>query len=356
MTKPIAESITKPKLISVIVPAYNESKNIPILYETLAAHIDQLPYRFEILLVDDGSRDDTADVMRQLARKDRRIRVIELSRNFGKEAATTAGLHRAHGDAAIMIDADMQMPPSLIGDFIQRWQDGAGAEVVVGVFASRNMNWVRRTGARIFYKLLGLIASTRVVPHATDYRLLDRKVINAFAALPEHNRMTRGLIDWLGFKRDYIYFNQAPRRHGVPQYSIKKLVDLAMNSFTTYSLVPLKFAGFLGLVILFLSIPGGIFLFTERFIMHDPFHWGVNGTTMLAALTLFLVGVILTCLGLMSMYIGHIHAEVKRRPLYVVRNDTNNRARGDHELLQLGATTSPEQPVIEEPAIESEAA
>ncbi len=315
------------KKISIIIPVYNESKNVPLVYQALVDHLEQLPYDFELIFVDDGSRDDSPQVIEALAKQDHRLRFVELARNFGKEAATSAGLHRAKGDAAMMIDADMQMPPSLIKEFLHKWENGA--DVVIGVFATRNMGFMRKTGARIFYRIMGMISNTTVVPHATDFRLLDRKVVKMFAKLPEHNRMTRGLIDWLGFRRDYIFFNQAPRKHGQPNYSIKKLIDLAINSFTTYSLVPLKFAGFLGGFILIVSIPGGIFLFVERYVLHDPLRWGVNGTTMLAALTLFLVGVVLVCLGLMSLYIGHIHAEVKQRPLYVVRQDIRRKRKSD---------------------------
>ena len=137
--------------------------------------------------------------------------------------------------------------------------------------------------------------------------------------MTERNRITRGLIDWIGYQRDYIYFKQQPRKHGEPTYSFKKLIELAINSFTSFSLLPLKIAGYLGVVILVLSVPLGIFLYVERYVLHDPFNWGINGTTMLAMMTLFLVGVVLACLGLISLYIAHIHAEVVNRPLYIVR-------------------------------------
>jgi dolichol-phosphate mannosyltransferase len=169
-----------------------------------------------------------------------------------------------------------------------------------------------------------LIAHTEITPHATDYRLLDRKVIDVFNNMTEHNRITRGLIDWLGFKRQYVYFEQAPRKFGRPTYNLKKLTTLAVNSFTSYSMVPLKLAGYLGVFILLLSVPLGIFLATERFVMHDPFHWGINGTTLLAVLILFLVGTVLACLGLMSLYVANIHDEVANRPLYVIRNQIDS--------------------------------
>lgn len=315
------------KTISIVVPVYNEAKNLPRLYKELKKHTKPLPYNFEYIFVDDGSQDDSAQVIRSFLEKDKHIRFVELSRNFGKEVATSAGLHRAKGDAAMMIDADMQMPPSLIGGFIEKWEEGS--EIVVGVFSGRSMSWARRTGAKYYYKIMGKIAHTKIKPNSTDFRLLDRKVLSVFKQLPERDRMTRGLIDWLGFRRSYIYFKQQPRENGDPTYSMSKLVALALNSFTSYSMVPLKLAGFLGVFILLVSIPLGIFLFAQ-YVMNDPLQWGVDGTTMLATMTLFLVGVVLACLGLISLYIAHIHAEVKNRPLYVVRHDID----GDSDLVE----------------------
>jgi glycosyltransferase involved in cell wall biosynthesis len=243
------------KHISIVIPAYNESKNLLPLYTELQAVTATLPYEFELIFVDDGSRDNTAEILYKLSQEDRRINFIQLARNFGKEPAVTAGLHAANGDAAIVIDADMQMPPSIMGEFLKKWEHGA--EVVVGVFASRSMSPIRAAGAKLFYRIMRSIAHTKITPHATDYRLLDRQVLDEFNALTERNRITRGLIDWLGFKREYVYFQQAPRLHGEPTYSFAKLVTLAINSFTSYSLLPLKLAGYLGAFILMTSIPAG---------------------------------------------------------------------------------------------------
>lgn len=305
------------KTISVVVPVYNEAANLTPLFKELIKNLQPLAYDYELLFVDDGSKDASATILYDIAKQRSNVKVIQFARNFGKEAAVSAGLHHAKGDAVIILDADMQMPPSLIGDMLERWEKGA--EVVVGVFSARSMSFVRRTGAKIFYRIMRTIAHTKITPHATDFRLLDRQVVDAFNDLPERNRITRGLIDWLGFERSYVYFEQAPRLHGEPTYSLGKLVTLAMNSFTAYSLVPLRLAGYLGVVILTLSIPAGIFLYVERFIMGDPFNWAVSGTAFLAVMLLFLVGVVLACLGLISLYIAHIHSEVIDRPLYIVR-------------------------------------
>lgn len=307
----------KTPLISIVVPVYNEARNVPLLVQELSKHTNKLPYNFEFLLVDDGSRDKSVQAIQAHAAYEPRLRLVQLARNFGKEAAVSAGLGEAKGDAVIIMDADLQMPPALIGQFIEKWL--AGAEVVVGVFAERNMSKIRALGAHTFYGIMGQIGHTKITPNATDYRLLDRQVVDVFNDFTERNRITRGLIDWLGFQRDYIYFKQAPRQHGDPTYSFKKLVELAMNSFTAYSLLPLKLAGYLGVLILFFSLPLGIFLSIERFVFNDPFGWGIHGITFLAVLILFLVGVVLACLGLISLYIAHIHAEVINRPLYIVR-------------------------------------
>ncbi len=317
-------------LISIIVPVYNEADSLPMLYKEIAQHSGVLPYQFEMLFVDDGSHDDSAKVLGRFARKDQRVRLIRFSRNFGKEAAVTAGLHAARGNAALIMDADMQMPPSLMNQFIHKWE--SGAEVVVGVFKSRNLSLVKRAGAKIFYKIMQRISHTKITPNATDYRLLDRKVINVFNQFTERNRITRGLIDWLGFDREYIYFEQQPRQFGTPGYTFRKLVTLAVNSFTAYSLLPLRLAGYLGGFILAVSIPSGLFLYFERYMLHDYLHLGTNSTTMLAVMIVFMVGLVLACLGLMALYIAHIHAEVTNRPLYVVRPE--ERAAQQAELFE----------------------
>lgn len=313
------------KVISIVIPIYNEAANLPLLYKELTRHTQRLPFKFEVLLVDDGSKDDSARIIRGLADSDPDVHAIELARNFGKEAAVSAGLHAATGEAAVVMDADLQMPPRILGDFIEHWQDGA--EIVVGVFASRRMSFIRRTGAKLFYRIMGAIGQSKITPHATDYRLLDRQVIDVFKQLTEHNRITRGMIDWLGFKRAYVPFEQEARHSGKPTYSFGKLVALATNSFTCFSLVPLKLAGYLGIIILALSTPAGIFMYVERYILNDPLHLLFSGTDMLAIMIVFLVGVMLACLGLISLYIANIHAEVINRPLYVIRKRPVRRPR-----------------------------
>lgn len=308
------------QLISIIVPVYNEAPNIPLLHEEIVKHVSGLPYSFEFVFVDDGSRDNSAEAIHKLADKQQneQLQLIELSRNFGKEAAVSAGLQAAKGDAAIILDADLQHPPKLIGNFIQKWR--TGAEVVVGVKNyGKSESWLKRTSSDLFYNLLRPISETEITPHAADYRLLDRRVINAFTEMHEHNRLTRGLIDWLGFKRDYVQFDVSPRANGVRSYTFRKLFILAMNSFTSYSLLPLRVASYLGYFMLALTIPGGMFLVIDTYLLKDPLGLHITSMGMLAVLILFLIGVVLVCMGFIALYIAHIHAEVINRPLYVIR-------------------------------------
>jgi polyisoprenyl-phosphate glycosyltransferase len=188
---------------------------------------------------------------------------VQLARNFGKEAATSAGLHAARGDAAITLDADLQHPPKLIEKFIAKWKKGA--DVVVGVKQyDHKESWFKRWASARIYQTLQMIAHTKITPHACDYRLLDRRVIDVFSRFTERNRITRGLIDWLGFRRAYVEFKAGTRYGGAPSYSTRQLFRLAINSFTAYSLVPLKLAGYLGAGILALAIPSTRVIYIEQ--------------------------------------------------------------------------------------------
>lgn len=307
-------------LISVVVPIHNEAPNIPRLYQELDTHTRSLPYHFEFIFVDDGSSDNSYGMLEKFSRKDRRVHLIEFARNFGKEAAVSAGLQACHGSAAVIMDADLQHPPSLINKFIAAWKQGS--DVVVGIKRySRYEGWFKRLTSDLFYRILGVVAHTSITPHASDYRLIDRKVIRVFSRMTERNRMTRGIIDWLGFRRGYVHFEAPPRQAGTASYGYRQLFKLAMNSLTAYSLLPLKLAGYLGGFILMVTAPVGAFLLVESYVMNDPWNWNITGTAMLAVMILLLIGVVLGCLGLVALYIARIHDEVSNRPLYVVRNE-----------------------------------
>lgn len=304
------------KLISIIVPVFNEAPNIPRLVYALAEATKELPYKFELVLIDDGSKDDSTKVLAELSSRYKNLHALHLARNFGKEVALTAGIHHAHGDAAIMLDADLQHPPRYIADFIDKWEQGA--DVVIGVRTEHgHKSPLKALGSKTFYKIMNRISHVPVVPHATDFRLIDRAVIDAYNQFTERNRMVRGLIDWLGFERDYVYFKAEERQHGEATYSTSKLIKLAMDSFISLSFAPLKFSGVLGASIIAFSLPLGLFMMADKYLMGNMFDF--SGPAALGTLVLFLVGVTLVNLGLISLYIANIHDEVTNRPLYVLR-------------------------------------
>ena len=308
------------KLISIIIPAYNEEKNIPLAYAELQKIFKTCSekYSFEILFVNDGSKDNTIAEIEKLASADSGVSYVDFSRNFGKEVATTAGINNCKGDACMMIDADLQHPIELIPEFIKKWEQGA--DVVVGIRKkNKSVGWFKKMGSVAFYKIINKIAEIEVVPNATDFRLIDRVVIDEFNRFTESKRMTRALIDWLGFKRDYIYFDANERINGEASYSFWKLFTLALNSFISLSLLPLKLAGNLGIVITLFSGIAGFYILLGKYFFHTHFASTFSDAENLAILIVFLVGIILTSIGLLALYIANIHGEVINRPMYVVK-------------------------------------
>lgn len=310
------------KSLSLIIPAYNESANIAPLYEKLQAVLLPLRgrYTFEILFVNDGSKDGTMEEIEKLTRKNAEVKLINFSRNFGKEIATTAGLNHCTGDACMMLDSDLQHPAELIPEFIEKWENGY--DVVIGIREeSKSDSWVKIAGGKIFYAIINKISDTEIIPNATDFRLLDRAVIDEFNRFTETKRLTRGLIDWLGFKRAYITFQANDRLHGSASYSVWKLVKLALHSFMSLSLFPLKLAGYLGIFITGLSFLSGSYIFVGKYFFKWYWPLTFSDSEDLAILIVFLVGTILMSIGLISLYIANIHEEVIKRPIYVIRKN-----------------------------------
>ena len=308
------------KSISIIIPAYNEEKNILPAYSELKKVFAALEdrYSFEILFVNDGSKDNTISEIEKLAETDKIVKFIDFSRNFGKELATTAGINSCTSDACIMLDADLQHPVELIPNFIAEWEKGF--DIVVGVRnSSKSDGIIKRWGSSLFYSIINKIAEVKVIPNATDYRLMDRIVIDEFRRFTEINRMTRALIDWLGFKRAYINFDANERLHGTASYSFWKLFALAMNSFISLSLVPLKVAGYLGIFITGFSGVSGFYILLGKYVFHTHFASTFSDAENLAILILFLVGIILMSIGLLALYVANVQSEVINRPMYVIR-------------------------------------
>lgn len=307
---------TKKSFVSVVVPVFNEVNGLGRFHASLLTELIPLGHEFEIIYCDDGSTDGSTTRLTELSQKDSHIRLVVLSRNFGKEVATTAGIRAARGDAIITIDADGQHPVELIPEFIERWK--AGSKVVVGIkIANQNEGFVKRFGSKLFYGAFGRFTGIKMLPGASDFRLIDQVVQQEFAALTERNRMTRGLIDWLGFHRDYIEYTAHPRLLGQSPQSFRKLFRLAIDSMISLSISPLYVTAYIGAVVLPLSVLIGLVMVINA-LCGDPLHLHATGGAYVTVFTLFLVSILLVSQGIIGLYLSHIHTETQNRPLYVV--------------------------------------
>lgn len=309
------------KKISIVVPVYNEENSIQNFYCAIKCVIDSIhSYKWNIVFINDGSIDDSYRQLLDLAALDPVVRVVDLSKNFGKEIALTAGVEFCkESDAVICIDADLQHPPEVIPKLIADWE--GGSEMVVTIRESTESKSVfRNFGSRLFYWIQGRISNVQMVPNSTDFRLFDRKVVIQFLRATERNRMFRGLMDWMGFRRSYVIFKASARVGGVESYSLKNLWKLAINGITSFSLWPLRFAGYLGVCISFSSLSLLIWMVSDRFIFQKM---QFSSIAILVVFNTLLFGVVLMSIGLVALYIGTIHTEVVNRPLYVVRELTN---------------------------------
>lgn len=311
--------------LSVVIPVYNEAKGFLKFYENmLLPELKKLKLSYEIILVNDGSSDGTLKVLQKLAGEDKKVKVLSFSRNFGKEVALTAGLRIASGDAVLTMDADGQQPPKLIPEFIEKWENGA--EVVTGVRGKfEKHGLVAKIGSKLFYWILRRLGAKDTVPGSTDFRLMDRVVVDEFNRLTEHGRITRGLVDWMGFKKVYIDYVYGNRLAGKPSYNFKKLFKLAIDSFVSMTTTPLVIFGWFGALITFLSGVLGLFALIELIILGDPMGLKWTGPTCLAIFISFLVGLVLISQAITALYISHIYADVQGRPLYIIdRKESRN--------------------------------
>ncbi len=299
---------------SIVVPLYNEEAVIDSCHERLLRVMDQLGQPWEIIYINDGSRDRTGLLARQLCASDSRVKLLTFSRNFGHQAAITAGMDHASGDAVIIIDADLQDPPELIPAMIEQWQ--AGFDVVYGHRVARKGESLgKKVSARLFYRLLHRITDVDIPVDVGDFRLIDARVCHALSALPEHNRYVRGLISWLGFRQTYVDYVRAPRFAGTTKYPLRKMLKLAIDGITSFSYKPLKLGIGIGITLSICSFCFLLFVFIARLfdlVVMEP------GYASLMCVILFFCGIILIMLGIIGEYIGRIFEEVKGRPLYVI--------------------------------------
>ena len=302
--------------ISIIIPVYNEAAGIRVfLDKKLLPVLKKISYKVELVIVDDGSKDKSLEIIKKCQiTKSIHTKIISFTKNFGKEIALSAGLKYAKGDAVIMLDSDGQHPVSAILKLIKRWE--GGAKIVTAVNSGNSTK--HRLGSKIFYKMMRLMGNKTIHEGAMDFRLLDKNVVDEFNRFTEHNRMTRGLIDWLGFEQDFVKVSTLKRTSGKPTYSRKKLARLALDSFVSMSSTPLKIFGYLGLIITITSLPFGLFILIEQYILGDPMGLDWSGAVAMSVFVSFLVGLVLVSQSITALYISHIHAEVKNRPLYVI--------------------------------------
>ncbi|MEW5726524.1 MAG: glycosyltransferase family 2 protein, partial [Pseudomonadota bacterium] len=282
----MSENTMEAPLLSLVVPMFNESGNVDRLFERLDAVMRDIGVSYEVVCVDDGSRDDTVDRVVAHHRRDARIKLVELSRNFGKELALTAGLQHTRGRAVVMIDADLQHPPELIRDMLEAWRDGA--EMVIAVRRDREgETWLKKVNARAFYWLFERVSEVRLPPGAGDFRLLDRKVVDVLNAMPEHTRFMKGLYAWVGFRQTLLPYDVAERAGGVTKFNLLRLWRLAIDGITSFTSVPLKVWTFVGMVAAAIGLLYGlVIILRTAFLGID-----VPGYASLMVATLFFGGV-----------------------------------------------------------------
>lgn len=303
-----------PQRLTVVVPAYNEGEGLRAFHARTRAALDAIDgIEGEILFVDDGSRDDTWAVMQSLVASDPRVGALRLSRNFGKELALTAGLDAVEGDAAVVIDADLQDPPELIADFVARWREGN--DVVYGTRLERDgESWLKRATAAGFYRLMEKLSSTPVPRDTGDFRLLSRRALDALREVRERHRFMKGLFAWVGFRQCAIGYHRDPRHQGSSKFNYWKLWNFAIEGITSFSTVPLRLGTYVGGLAALAAFVFGIVIIAKTLLWGDP----VAGYPSLMTVVLFLGGLQLMALGVIGEYLGRLYMEAKQRPLYLV--------------------------------------
>ncbi|MCB1933541.1 MAG: glycosyltransferase [Candidatus Accumulibacter sp.] len=299
--------------ISVVAPAYNEQEVIEEFHRRVSGILVNLGASYELVLVNDGSTDDTLALMHALQASDPQVMVVDLSRNFGKEIALSAGLDHCSGEVVVVLDADLQDPPELIPEMLTGWREGY--DVIYGVRSHRDgESWLKKGTAKLFYRLIGSVSRVEIPPDTGDFRLMTRRVVRELSRLREEHRFMKGLFAWVGFPSRPIRYRRSPRAAGITKWSYWKLWNLALEGITSFTIGPLKIATYLGLSVALLSLLYAAFVIWKTLIYGDP----VRGYPSLMVVVLFLGGVQLISVGVLGEYIGRIFNEVKGRPLYLV--------------------------------------
>ncbi|SMD01708.1 glycosyltransferase family 2 protein [Sporomusa malonica] len=304
------------KYISIVVPVYNEQENVAVFYQEVCKHMEPKGYPFELIFVDDGSTDETVLILNKLTQQDTRVRAIILARNFGHQLALSCGLDHAHGDAVITMDGDMQHPPEMLPILINRWEDGF--EVVQTIRKdTQGVSWFKRFTSKIFYRIINSVSNINMAEGGSDFRLLDRKAVDTFKSFKEKARFIRGIIGAMGYRQTQIEFVAPQRFAGKSKFSLRKMLNFALDGITAYSRLPLRLAFYMGILSGLLSLVLTIDVVYTKLFTADA----VPGWATIAASVLLLGGLQLVGLGIIGEYIGRIFEEVKERPLYWVREE-----------------------------------
>ena len=318
----------KPFLLSVIIPVYYEEAVVEACYQELKRVMLYNEWQYEFIFVNDGSKDRTLEILRALSAKDKNVKVIDFSRNFGHQIAVTAGLFHCNGEVAVVIDADLQDPPYVIEKMIEKWQEGYDV-----VYAKRKKRkgetLFKLLSAKYFYRLLHYMSETEIPMDTGDFRLLNRKVIEAFKQMPERNRFVRGMVSWVGFDQTYIEYEREERFAGETKYPLKKMLRFASDGMISFSTKPLKLVRSLGFLTLLIAIMLLVYSLASKFIFHSV----VSGWTSLMVAITFFSGVQLFSIGLLGEYIARIYDESKNRPLYLIKEKINcSSSQGEEQI------------------------
>ncbi len=307
--------------ISVVVPCFNEGEVIAQCHARLTEVLRGIAAWYEIVYVDDGSRDETLAQLLRLYSSDLNVTVVELSRNFGHQSAVSAGLEAAQGEVVVVIDADLQDPPEVIPSMLEKWKEGY--EVVYGVRDARaGESGFKVWTAKLFYRLIGSLSDVKIPADAGDFRLLDRKAVDAIKQMPERHRLLRGMCSWIGFRQYGLRYARAPRAAGKTKYPFRKMLNLALDGIASFSALPLRFVSVIGFLSAFLSLVGIVYALVVRLFTHTwVAGWAISFVGML-----FLGGLQMMSLGVLGEYVGRIYSETKQRPLYLARSVLHRRA------------------------------
>ena len=311
------------KKISIIIPAYNEQESLPILYERLTKLMETLNnYDFEVLFVNDGSKDQTIEIIKELREKDKRICYVDFARNFGKEIAMIAGLDYATGDCVIFMDADLQDPPELVPELVKYWEEGYD-DVYAKRKSRKGETWLKKFTSKMYYKVLQHVTRVEIQEDTGDFRLLDRRCVNALKKLRESQRNTKSMFSWIGYKKKEVLYDRDPRVAGTTKWNYGKLMDLAIDGITSLTTSPLRISTFIAIPTFIVLFGYFVYVIAKCFVVDQP----IQAYQSIILLILFVSGLHIVLFGIVGEYLGRIFNETKNRPLYLV-----NEYNGEKEM------------------------